>query len=111
MKTISSQNRAGRVRRKIRQISDRPRVSIQKTNRYLSLQLIDDQAGRTVAAVHERTVEGKTPQERRVALCAAMAVKLKEAKMTKIVFDRGANRYHGVVAEIAEGLRANGIEF
>lgn len=111
MKTVSSQNRAGRVRRKIRQVSDRPRVSIQKTNRYLSLQLIDDQTGRTVVAVHERTVTGATPKERRAALCAAMAAKLKEVKMTRVVFDRGANRYHGVVAEIAEGLRANGIEF
>ncbi len=111
MNQLSHHNRAGRVRRKIRAVSERPRLSIHKSNLYLSLQLIDDSTSTTIAAVHEKSVEGATKAERRAALAKSMAEKIKATKQTKVVFDRGANRYHGVVAEVAAGLRANGIEF
>lgn len=111
MNKTTSIERAGRIRRKIRAVSDRPRLSIFKSNRYISLQLIDDQASRTLAAVHEKAVTGATAKERREALVKEMATKIKAAKVKAVVFDRGGNRYHGVVAEIADGLRANGIEF
>jgi large subunit ribosomal protein L18 len=103
--------RAGRIRRKIRAVSNRPRLSIHKSNRFISLQLIDDQTSKTIVGIHEKTVTGATPSERRQALAKAMAEKIKAVKIKQVVFDRGANRYHGAVAEIAEALRANGIEF
>lgn len=109
-KTTTAQ-RAGRIRRKIRAVSDRPRLSIFKSNRFISLQLIDDQTSQTIAAVHEKSVSGDTAKARREALVKTMAEKIKAAKVKQVVFDRGGNRYHGVVAEVADGLRANGIEF
>lgn len=111
MNIDTATKRAGRIRRKIRAVSDRPRLSIHKSNRFISLQLIDDQANKTIVGVHEKTVTGATPSERRQALAKVMAEKIKEKKVKQVVFDRGSNRYHGAVAEIAEGLRSNGIEF
>jgi large subunit ribosomal protein L18 len=73
--------------------------------------LIDDQTHQTIVGVHEKSISGQTSSERRLALTKEMADKMKKAKITKVVFDRGGSRYHGVVAEIAAGLRANGIEF
>lgn len=103
--------RAGRIRRKIRAVSERPRLSVFKSNRYLSLQLIDDHQGKTVAAVHEKKVAGANRAERLNGLAQEMAQQVTKAGHKEVVFDRGANRYHGVVAALADALRAAGIQF
>jgi large subunit ribosomal protein L18 len=91
----------------------RPRLSVQKSLTEMRAQLIDDDAGKTLAAVSKKDLkEAKgTKTEIAAALGKAMAEKAKAAKITKVVFDRGANKYHGRVKAFAEAAREGGLEF
>ncbi|MDO8471686.1 MAG: 50S ribosomal protein L18 [bacterium] len=98
-----------RVRNKLKLVSSRPRLSIFKSNRYLSVQLIDDQNNKSILGVHEKKMAGKTKIERIKQLAQQTAEQLKQAKQTKVYFDRGKNRYHGQIASFVEELRQAGI--
>lgn len=101
--------RSTRVRNKLKLVSNRPRLSIFKSNRYLSVQLIDDHSNRSILGVHEKKMTGLTKLERVKQLAQQTAVQLKQVKQTKVYFDRGENRYHGLVASFVEELRQAGI--
>lgn len=89
----------------------RPRLSVTRTNEHLSLQAIDDQAARTVAASSDLKVKTKgTKTERAAAVAKDLAKILAEKKVTQLVFDRGCYRYHGRVKTVAETLREVGIK-
>ncbi len=103
--------RAQRVRNKLKAVSNRPRLSIHKSLRYISLQAIDDTTQTTIAAVHEKQINEKDRDARLTAIGTAMADALKKAKVSAVVFDRGSYPYHGVVAKVAESIRKAGIEF
>lgn len=101
-----------RTRKNITSSSDRPRLSVTRSNKYVSAQLIDDVKGVTLIGMSQKTLKTKgTKTENAKALGIEMASKLKAKKITKIVFDRGSYAYHGRVKGIAEGLREGGIEF
>lgn len=105
--------RAIRTRAKLHGTAERPRLSVQKSITQLRAQLIDDDAGKTLVAVSVKDlpdVKG-TKTEVAAALGKAMAEKAKAAKVNKVVFDRGANKYHGRVKAFAEAVRAGGLEF
>ncbi|MBA3300423.1 MAG: 50S ribosomal protein L18 [Thermoleophilaceae bacterium] len=103
--------RRRRVRAKIRGSAARPRVSIFRSNRGLSAQLIDDDAGKTLAAVSwtEKDVRDLAPLEQSKKLGEVLAERAKGAGVETAVFDRGGYRYHGRVAAFAEGLREGGV--
>lgn len=114
----SRQRRTWRVRNQVRRsASGRLRLSVFRSNKHISAQVIDDASGKTVAAasstdkdlrgqlknggnVDAATVVGKTLGER----CAQKGI-------TEVVFDRGKYRYHGRVAALADGARAAGLQF
>lgn len=106
--------RQKRVRAKIKDTAERPRVSVFRSNRYLWLQVIDDVAGRTIAAASEKEVARAKKGGRRAsaektgALLAARAI---EKKVARVAFDRGPYRYHGLVRAAAEGARKGGLKF
>lgn len=100
-----------RTRNKIKS-SDRPRVSVYRSNKFISAQLIDDVKNVTIVGVSERNLKTKgTKSEKAKALGLLLAEKAKAKKVTKIVFDRGSYAYHGRVKSVAEGLREGGMEF
>jgi large subunit ribosomal protein L18 len=105
--------RRRRVRAKIRGSADRPRVSVFRSNRGIFAQLVDDDAGRTVAAVNWTEPElrplGRLDQARRAG--AMMAERAKAAGVERVVFDRGGYQYHGRVRAFAEGAREAGLQF
>lgn len=103
--------RKRRVRAKISGCATTPRVSVFRSNRYLSVQAIDDTKSVTVAAIHSKASGHKSNKEGATALGAAFAAKLKEAGISQIVFDRNGYQYHGVIAAFGESLRANEIKF
>jgi len=105
--------RAIRTRAKLHGTAERPRLSVQKSLTQLRAQIIDDDAGRTLAAVSAKdALDAKgTKTEVAVILGKAMAEKAKAAKISKVVFDRGANKYHGRVKAFAEAAREAGLEF
>ena len=103
--------RKQRIRAKISGCASLPRVSVFKSNRYLSVQAIDDATATTLCALNSKATGHKANKEGAAALGEAFAAKLKEAKLTEVVFDRNGYQYHGVVAAFGDSLRANEIKF
>ena len=103
--------RKRRIRSKISGSTTLPRVSVFRSNRYLSAQAIDDVSSTTLAAIHSKSNGLRANKDGAAALGAAFAATLKEAGITAIVFDRNGYQYHGVIAAFGEALRANEIKF
>jgi large subunit ribosomal protein L18 len=105
--------RRRRVRARIRGSAERPRLSVYRSNRGVFAQLIDDDAGRTLASVSWTEDElrklGSMEQAKRVG--ELLAERAKGAGVETCVFDRGGYRFHGRVAAIAEGAREGGLKF
>ena len=103
--------RRRRVRAKVRGTAERPRLSVYRSNKGLFAQLIDDSAGRTLAAVNwiepELRQLGRTEQARKAG--ELLAERGKAAGVETCVFDRGGYRYHGRVKALAEGAREGGL--
>jgi large subunit ribosomal protein L18 len=105
--------RRRRVRAKVRGTAARPRISVFRSNRGISAQLIDDESGRTIAAVNWTEAELKSlkPTEQAARAGALLAERAKAAGIERAVFDRGGYRYHGRVQALAEGAREGGLAF
>lgn len=95
---------ARKKRIRIKGSANCPRVSIFRSNKNLFLQAIDDQKNITMASA-------STLKQKEENLAAALAQKLQEKKIKKIVFDRAGYQYHGKIKKIAEDLRKAGLEF
>ena len=103
MKTaLNITRRHKRIRAKVSGTSERPRLAIYRSNRYMEAQLIDDTKGRTIAS-------GKMADADKLG--AEIASKAKEKGIAKVVFDRGGFRYIGKVALLADAARKGGLEF
>ncbi|WP_320033397.1 50S ribosomal protein L18 [Halarcobacter sp.] len=87
-----------------------PRVTVFKSNKYLSAQAIDDVAGVTLAAVNSKTLGLSVSKDNAVKVAAQFAESLKAAGIEAVIFDRNGYLYHGVVAAFADALRDNGIK-
>lgn len=106
-----------RVRRKVEGTADRPRLAVFRSLQHIYAQVIDDTAGRTIAAAS--TVEdelgnqlaGKTKKEQARVVGTLIGQRAKAAGVGKVVFDRGGFLYHGRVQEVATGARESGLEF
>ena len=105
--------RRRRVRAKVRGSAERPRISVFRSNRGIFAQLIDDDAGRTLAAVNwtEPDLRSLKPMEQATRAGALIAERAKAAGIDTAVFDRGGYRYHGRVKALAEGAREGGLTF
>ena len=110
-KVANRLKRKRRVRAKISGSATLPRVSVFRSNRYLSVQAIDDTSSVTLAALNSKSTGHKANKEGAAALAEAFAAKLKEAGLTQIIFDRNGYQYHGVIAAFGDALRANEIKF
>ena len=105
--------RRRRVRAKVRGTAERPRLSVYRSNRGLFAQLIDDDAGHTIAQASwtESDLRGLASRERAKRAGELIAERAKKAGVSTCVFDRSGYRYHGKVADLADGARENGLEF
>ncbi len=102
------------IRKKLQCSSERPRVTIFKSNRYTYLQAIDDKKGVTLAAASnlEKDLKKiKNKVESIGELGTIMADRLKGKNINAIAFDRNGYPYHGIVKAVAEGIRKAGIDF
>lgn len=115
MSTISAPKkrlkRRRRVRAKVSGTAERPRISVFRSNRGIFAQLVDDDAGRTLAAVQwtEPELKGLKRAEAAGRAGALLAERAKAAGVERAVFDRGGYQYHGHVKAFAEGVREGGI--
>ena len=105
--------RRRRVRAKVVGTAERPRISVFRSNRGISAHLIDDDAGRTLAAVNwtEADLRSLKPMEQASRAGAVLAERAKAAGVETVVFDRGGYQYHGRVKALAEGAREGGLQF
>lgn len=105
-----------RLRKKIRGMGERPRLCVTKTLHHIYAQLIDDEVGKTLVSAStldkelRGTVSGRNiPAAEKVG--ELLAKRALESGIETVVFDRGGNIYHGVVAALAEASRKGGLRF
>ena len=103
-----------RVRKRVSGSAGRPRLVVNRSSRHIFAQIVDDSAGRTLAAASTldpavRTTEGdKTAKARKVG--ELLAQRAAAAGIEAVVFDRGGYRYHGRIAALADGAREGGLQ-
>jgi large subunit ribosomal protein L18 len=103
--------RRRRVRAKVHGTAERPRVSVFRSNRGIAAQLVDDDTGRTIAAVQwtEAELRSLPKAEQSTKAGELLAQRAKAAGIERAVFDRGGYQYHGHVKAFADGVREGGI--
>ena len=117
MKLTASIRRKFRVRNKLKKISnkDRLRLSISRTTKNISAQIIDDKSQSTILSASSNEKDMRSMKKNKTDLSVLVAEKLAkkaiEKKISKIYFDRGIYKYHGRVKIFAETLRKNGMKF
>ena len=108
--------RKRRVRSALRaRASGKPRLSVHRSGRHIYAQVIDDAAGKTVAAAStldkDVKVKSGANTDAAAAVGKALAAKAKKAGVDKVVFDRGGFLFHGRVKALADAAREGGLEF
>ncbi|HEV2779032.1 MAG TPA: 50S ribosomal protein L18 [Actinophytocola sp.] len=112
---IAKARRHFRIRKKVQGTPERPRLAVFRSARHISVQLIDDLAGHTLAAASSmeadvRALDGDK-KARAAKVGELIAARAKNAGIDKAVFDRGGNDYHGRIAALADAAREAGLEF
>ena len=113
----SRTRREFRVRKKVRGTDIRPRLTVSKTNKHIYAQIIDDTAGLTLAGIGTLSKENKEGANARKSRTTARSIGKQIGELAKkknieaVVFDRGRFKFHGVIAELAEGAREAGLRF
>ena len=110
-KLLTRKKRKLRIRSNIEGTVECPRVTVFRSNRYLSAQAIDDIDGKTLVSADGKKEQLNSSKESAVKLAAVFASRLKEAGITTIIFDRNGYQYHGVIAAFGDALRENEIKF
>ena len=103
-----------RVRKKISGTAERPRLCVFRSNSNIYVQIIDDVAGNTLVSASTLDKEIKTKKSNKEAakeVGTLIAKRAIDKKITEVVFDRSGYIYHGVVKELAEAARENGLKF
>ena len=117
MKITKVERKKFRVTNKVKKVSskNRYRLSVNRSLKNISAQIIDDVKNITLASASSNTKEIKLQKKNKKELSSIvaeeLAMKAKDMKITKVYFDRGIYKYHGRVKLLAEELRKNGMEF
>ena len=115
-KYMTFNKREIRTRIKVRGTTERPRLTVFKSNKYMSAQIIDDEKRITLVSVNEKQLGklgelGKDGIGKAKEIGKMIAEKAVKAKVKKIVFDKGGYAYHGKIKAVAEGAREGGLDF
>jgi large subunit ribosomal protein L18 len=112
-KAEARKRRHRRVRAKITGTAERPRLAVYRSNRGIAVQLIDDSAGRTLAAAstQDKELSGVKRADAPAAVGKLVGERAQSAGVTTCVFDRGGYLYHGRVKALADAARESGLEF
>jgi len=117
MKITTIERKKYRIRNKLKKVSseDRYRLSVSRSAKNISAQIIDDINNKTLVSSSSIEKEIKNLKKKKIELSTIvaenLAKKAKEKKITKVYFDRGMFKYHGRIKIFAETLRKNGMEF
>ena len=117
MKLTTVERKKFRIRRKLKKVSneERYRLSIARSTKNISAQIIDDSNNKTLvsATSNEKNIKSKKNKKTELSIIVAeiLAKKAQDKKISKVFFDRGSYKYHGRVKIFAETLRKKGMEF
>ena len=106
--------RVMRVRKKLSGTMERPRLTVSKTNRHIFAQLVDDASGKTIAGMGTLSKDAKIKKKSKESakeIGKAIAEVAKSKKIQSVIFDRGRYKFHGIIAELANGAREAGLQF
>ncbi|MDB4978720.1 MAG: large subunit ribosomal protein [Candidatus Peribacteria bacterium] len=103
--------RRRRIRSKVQGTAARPRLSVYRSLKAMTAQLIDDAEGKTLVYATTLELKAGLTKEGAKKLGEAVAKKAQEKKISSVVFDRGGYKYHGRVKELADAARAGGLQF
>lgn len=109
-KEISRTRRHARVRARISGTAERPRLAVFRSNRFVSVQVIDDTVGKTLAQAHGREFGGALSKQAE-AVGKAVAERSKKAGIDTVVFDRGGYAYAAMIKLLADAAREGGLKF
>ena len=115
-RAVGRARRHFRVRRRVNGTPQRPRLVVTRSLRHMTAQLVDDVKGHTIASASSldpsiRTVSGVDKKAIAAKVGSLVAERARAAGITKVVFDRGGNRYAGRIAALADAAREAGLEF
>jgi len=114
-RTVGKARRHFRVRKNVRGSAERPRLVVTRSSRHISAQIVDDAKGHTLvsASTLDSSIRGAEGKKSELAgkVGALLAERAKAAGISKVVFDRGGNRYAGRIAALATAAREAGLEF
>ena len=119
-KQIQRARRHKRVRAKVKGTNEIPRLCVFRSGKHIYAQLIDDEKGRTIAAVSDRASKAQKTQKQKKGKTKLVSAKdvgssiariALEKKISRAVFDRGGYKYHGRVKAVADGAKEGGLKF
>jgi large subunit ribosomal protein L18 len=110
-KNQKMERRHKRIRAKISGTSDRPRLSVFKSNKFIYAQLVDDDKGHTLGTFSSIDAKVKSPKEKAREVGLEIAKRALAQKIEKVVFDRGGYLYTGHIKALADGAREGGLKF
>ncbi|WP_250001571.1 50S ribosomal protein L18 [Actinoplanes sp. M2I2] len=114
-RAVGKARRHFRVRRNVRGTAERPRLVVTRSSRHITAQIIDDLKGHTLASASTLDASLRGGEGDKSALAgkvgALLAERAKAAGVSKVVFDRGGNKYAGRIASLADAAREAGLEF
>lgn len=110
-KKENREKRHRRVRARVWGTSDKPRLSVFRSNRFVKVQLIDDDKNQTIVGLDSKNIKASSPMERSFETGKKIAKEALSKKIKEVVFDRGGFSYKGHVKAVAEGAREGGLNF
>jgi large subunit ribosomal protein L18 len=112
---VAKARRHFRLRKKVSGTAERPRLVVHRSSKHITVQIIDDLKGHTVASASSMEADVRALDGDKKARAAKVgqlaAARAKDAGVTAVVFDRGGNAYHGRIAALADAAREAGLEF
>lgn len=114
---VARKRRQRRIRMKVSGTAERPRLNVFRSLEHIYVQVIDDEAGKTLVSASTldknlvSDLEGKNKKERAELVGKAVAQRAIAAGVTTVIFDRGGYKYHGRVKALADGAREGGLKF
>jgi len=112
---VAKARRHFRLRKKVNGTAERPRLAVHRSSKHITVQIIDDLKGHTVASASSMEADVRALDGDKKARAAKVgqlaAARAKDAGVTAVVFDRGGNAYHGRIAALADAAREAGLEF
>lgn len=100
-----------RLRKRVEGSSARPRLTVYRSAKHLTAQVIDDSTGKTLVSIHSYENKGRANKDACTKLGKDFAVRCQAAKVSAVVFDKNGYEYHGRIKAFADGAREGGLQF